>query len=276
MIKLIELLNEAPIGSYKTIGDFNKPHSFKDPKDRTAITNPTTVEKVKDMFKNTNVDFDFYFVNKPGLRKFSERGKVPVDFIYDSNGLGLNRNYLNINEDNITVFFVTNTAADKMPMTAWTIAHRVGHAMNRSSQFQEFTKWLDGEFDQLLSFYGKYKPRELGWNKTDYKQIRAYELAKGRLFNHIGTMRSAREGRIHRRPYEFYYELFVQYLKDGKIVFNPLTKNILVGFGPYGSKTIASARDLQAAQEKLDMIANTIPYYAEDVLMANIGEIFVM
>lgn len=275
MIKLIELLNEVPIGFYKTIGDFDKPHSFKDTRDRAAITNPTTVEKVKDMFKNTNVDFDLYFVNKPGLRKFSERGKVPIKFIYDSKGLGLNSDYLKINDDNITVFFVSNTAADKIPMTAWTIAHRVGHVMNRTSQFQDFTKWLDGEFDQLLAMYGKHKPREFGWDR-DYKNIRKYELAKGRLFNHIGTMRSAREGRIHRRPYEFYYELFVQYLKDGKITFNPLTNRILVGFGPYGSKSIASTQDLDEAQEKLNMIANTIPYHVEDILLANVGEIFVM
>jgi hypothetical protein len=50
----------------------------------------------------------------------------------------------------------------------------------------------------------------------------------------------------------------------------------LVGFGPYGSKTIATTQNLEEAQEKLDMIANTIPYYIEDVLSANIGEIFVM
>jgi len=276
MIKLMDILNEVPIGSYSTIGDFDKPHSFKDPRDRAAITNSGTVEKVKNMFKNTSVDFDFYFVNKLGLRKFSERGKVSLDFIYDPKGLGLNREYLKINGDNITVFFVGNTAADKMPMTAWTIAHRVGHVMNRTPQFQDFTKYMDGEFDQLLALYGKHKSKEFGWDKSDYKKIRAYELAKGRLFNHIGTMRSAREGRIHRRAYEFYYELFVQYLKDGKITFNPLTKNILIGFGPYGSKSIASTQDLDMAQDKLDMIANTIPYHVEDVLGANVGDIFVM
>ena len=71
-------------------------------------------------------------------------------------------------------------------------------------------------------------------------------------------------------------ELFVQYLKDGEIKFNPLTKNILVGYGPYGSKSIASTQNLADAQEHLNMIANTIPYYVEDVLRANAGDIFVM
>ena len=282
MIKLTDILKEAPIGTYATIGDFEKASSYKDPRDRLSVKHPVTVQKVKDMLKNTTVDFDFYFVNKPGLRKFAEKGRVPYEFIFKPlpDGLGLTHQDLgdrSINSDNITVFFVTNTAAEKIPMTAWTIIHRVGHVMNRTPQFQDYTKWLDKEFDELLALYGKQKTNtKYSSDNNDYKKSRAYDLAKGRLFNHIGTMRSAREGKLHRRPYEFYYELFVQYLKDGKITFNSLTKNILVGFGPYGSKTIASTQNLEEAQEKLDMIANTIPYYVEDVLRANIGEIFVM
>lgn len=274
MIKLAKLINEAPLGTFSTIGDFDKPKSFKDPRDIGSVTANITVQKVKDMLKNTTVDFDFYFVNKPGLRRFSERGKVPYEFIVKPypEGLGLDRELIKINPDNITVFFVSNTAADKIPMTAWTIVHRVGHAMNRTPQFQDYTKWLDKEFNELLAMYGKQKVNRF----DDYKRLRTFNLAKGRLFNHIGTMRSAREGRIHRRYFEFYFELFVQYLKDGKITFNPLTKNILVGFGPYGSKSIASTQNLAEAQEKLDSIANTIPYYIEDVLSANIGDIFVM
>ena len=268
MIKLKDILNEAPLGTYTAIGGFDKGASYKDPRDRAALNHPVTIQKVKDMLKNTSVDFDFYFVNKPGLRKFSEKGKVPYDFIVKPypEGLGLNPNQIEINNNNITVFFVGNTAADKIPMTAWTIIHRVGHVMNRTPQFQDYTKWLDNEFDELLKIYGN----------SDYKKLRTFDLAKGRLFNHIGTMRSARDGKLSRRYFEFYYELFVQYLKDGKITFNPLTKNLLVGFGPYGSKTIASTQNLEEAQEKLDSIANTIPYLIEDVLGANTGDIFVM
>ena len=277
MIKLKDILNEAPLGTYTAIGGFDKGASYKDPRDRAALNHPVTIQKVKDMLKSTSVDFDFYFVNKPGLRKFSEKGKVSYDFIVKPypEGLGLNPNQIEINNNNITVFFVGNTAADKIPMTAWTIIHRVGHAMNRTPQFQDYTKWLDNEFDELLKIYGKSK-ENARYGNNDYKKSRTFDLAKGRLFNHIGTMRSAREGKLSRRYYEFYYELFVQYLKDGKITFNPLTKNLLVGFGPYGSKSIATTQNLEEAQEKLDSIANTIPYLIEDVLGANTGDIFVM
>lgn len=277
MIKLKDILNEAPLGTYTAIGGFDKGASYKDPRDRAALNHPVTIQKVKDMLKSTSVDFDFYFVNKPGLRKFSEKGKVPYDFIVKPypEGLGLNPNQIEINNNNITVFFVGNTAADKIPMTAWTIIHRVGHVMNRTPQFQDYTKWLDNEFDELLKIYGKSK-ESTRYGNSDYKKSRTFDLAKGRLFNSIGTMRSARDGKLSRRYFEFYYELFVQYLKDGKITFNPLTKNLLVGFGPYGSKSIATTQNLEEAQEKLDNIANTIPYLIEDVLGANTGDIFVM
>ena len=281
-----QMLNEAPLGSFTTVGDFEKRKSFKDPRDIKSLKHPDTIKKVTDLLKNSEVDFDLYFVNKPGLRKFSERGNVTYDFIVNKDGLGLNPAEIKINSDNITVFFVSNTAADKVPMTPWTIVHRIGHALNRVDSFQKYTKWLDKEFDELLAIYGKQKVSRTYDN--DYKKIRTYELAKGRLFELIGTMNSARTGRLHLRPYEFYYELFVQYLKGGKkdnekddekddkIKFNPLTPNILVGFGPHGKKSIASTQNLEEAQAKLDMIARTIPYYLNDVLYANVGKIFVM
>lgn len=271
-----QMLNEAPLGSFTTVGDFEKRKSFKDPRDIKSLKHPDTIKKVTDLLKNSRVDFDLYFVNKPGLRKFSEHGRASYEFIVKPypDGLGLNPDEIKINDENITVFFVSNTASDKVPMTPWTIVHRIGHVLNRVDQFQDYTKWLDKEFDELLEMYGKQTVRRTYDN--DYKKIRTYELAKGRLFEVIGTMNSARTGRLHLRPYEFYYELFVQYMKDGEIKFNPLTPNILVGFGPYGQKSIAKTQNLEEAQDKLDMIARTIPYYLNDVLYANVGEIFVM
>ena len=119
MIKLTDILNEAPLGTYTTIGGFEKGASYKDPRDRAALNHPVTIQKVKDMLKSTSVDFDFYFVNKPGLRKFSEKGRVSYDFIVKPypDGLGIDPNRIEINNNNITVFFVGNTAADKMAIS---------------------------------------------------------------------------------------------------------------------------------------------------------------
>ena len=58
MIKLIDLLNETPIGTYTTIGDFEKGASYKDPRDRLSVSHPVTVQKVKDMLKNTSIKLE--------------------------------------------------------------------------------------------------------------------------------------------------------------------------------------------------------------------------
>jgi NAD(P)-dependent dehydrogenase (short-subunit alcohol dehydrogenase family) len=62
---------------------------------------------VKDFFKNTSVNFDFYFVNLKGRRKFQETGKVAQYFIFEPYpiGLGLTPNDLKggkINDNNAT------------------------------------------------------------------------------------------------------------------------------------------------------------------------------
>ena len=62
MIKLKQIINEVPVDVFQTIGDFEKGSSYKDRRDRDIIRNPVTLTKVKDFFKNTTVDFDFYFV----------------------------------------------------------------------------------------------------------------------------------------------------------------------------------------------------------------------
>lgn len=271
-------LMEAPLGTFEPIGfDDNKSKSFQDPRDRSSITNPVTLQKVKGLLKNSPVDVDMYFVNKPGLRRFNERGKVDYKFIVTPypDGLGLNPDNIKINEDNITVFYVSNVAALKVPMTAWTIVHRLGHAFSRTYSYQEYTKWMETQFNEILQEYyniGALLKKDFGFGSD----TRPLQLAKGRLFEEIGTMRSAREKKLHLRYFEFYFEVFVQYLMDGKITFNPLPRNLIAEIGGYQHKTFAKLHDAEDAQFKLNQIAADIPYYLNDAMNAIVGEIFVM
>lgn len=280
LLSILEnIIDESPLGIYQTIGDFEKGKSFNDPRDRSSVKNPKTIEKLQNLLKNTTVDFDLYFVNKPNLRMFSELGNVDWKFIVSPypDGLGLNREEITIDDEKITVFFVSNLAAQKIPMTAWTIAHRIGHAMNETYSFRQYTDWVDKEFEKILALYNIKNPR--AGNLSGRIDFRKFELAKGRLFNAVGTMRSARENKLHQRHFEFYFELFVQSLmlnEHESIKFNPLPKKLLVGIEPYGRKTLAHTENLSDAQDILDNISNTLPYYVNDVLLSNVGEIFVM
>jgi hypothetical protein len=267
-----QVLNEAPIDTYQTIGDFSKGHSFSDKRDRELVVHPVAIKKVKDFFKNTNVDFDFYFVNLKGRRYFSEHGKMSVDKVLKPypDGLGIKPEQLangRINEDNITVFFVGNSAAEKIPLTSWTIAHRFGHAIRRLDVFQHYTNWLEKQFDEVLKQYNIVKP-------SPYATAN-FGKAQANLYNQIGTMKSARDGKID-RPFEFYYELFAQYLKDGKITLNPLGKTILKGHAAYGRKEHAYTKNVDEVNSILNQIVLDFEYYAEDVLGSCIGDVYVM
>jgi len=275
---ITDIVKEAPIDTFQTIGDFEKGASFRDKRDRQIITNPITLTKVKDFFKNTTVDFDFYFVNLQGRRQFAEKGVVTKDFIFKPypDGLGIKSEQLkggDINDNNITVFFVGNSAGEKVLMTAWTIAHRFGHSLRREYAFTEYSKWLESAFEDLLStYYGKGKP---GYSYNNYTDLSTYNRVKANLFNHIGTMRSARTGQI-KRYFEFYYELFAQYLKDGKVTLNPLKTLVKTGTAAYGRPVHSYTRDVDGANEVLQSIERDFNYYAENVLSEASGKIFVM
>lgn len=273
-----QFLSETPVDTYDTIGNFDKGASFRDKRDRELITHPTAIHKVKDFFKNTSTNFDFYFVNLPGRRKFAEKGKVKSDFIFDEypRGLGINHSDLKngINSDNITVFFVGNSAAEKLPMTSWTIAHRFGHVLRREYAFEQLDKWLDSQFDELLQLFNISSPKN-GYGDDFYKYQNIFNKSKCKLFNQIGTMKSARDGKIN-RYFEFYYELFAQYLKNGNIQFNKLSNSFVKSHGAYGRRELAYTQDTEAANNILLRIVNNFKYYAEDVLSDSIGNIYVM
>jgi hypothetical protein len=287
MIKLSEILNEMPVDVHARIGDFTKGKSFDSPADRHLVTDPAAIQKVRDFFKNTSVDFDFYFVNtKPSIaREFGDHGRaVKADRIFGEYGLGISPTQLEngkIDEDKITIFFVSNYGSRKIPMTPWIIAHRIGHAMRGEFYFNQYTEWAEKQFDILLDYYSVIPPSKgMMYNPSTtpayYSELRKFELARGRLFEIIGTMKSARDKKLHRREFEFYLELFAQYLKTGQVKFNPLPEKILVGFGPYGSKTIARTRELNDAQDFLNRLENNIPVAIENALNNSVGKIFIM
>lgn len=292
MTRLIDILNEAaaheavsgvlhevPVDTFQTIGDFDKGAAFRDKRDRDIIKHPVTITKVKDFFKNTSADFDFYFVNLTGRRKFAEKGAVPESFVFDAypKGLGLKPEQLRngkINDNNITVFFVGNSAGEKIPMTAWTMAHRFGHAIRREYAFVEMTNWLEKSFEEVLTHYNLDKSKTSGdyWGGGRPDVTR---LVKASLFNQIGTMRSAREGKIS-RYFEFYYELFAQYLKDGKITLNPLKQTIRKKYGAYGREEHAYTRNIEDVNDLINSIERDFGYYAEDAISESSGKIFIM
>jgi len=106
---------------------------------------------------------------------------------------------------------------------------------------------LEDQFDYIVS--DLYRVQKRGKYDNDFDKYKA------KLFNRIGTMRSARENKI-KRYFEFYYELFAQYLNSGKITFN----------------TVGN----QEIDDSLSTITNDVEILAGDVLSNLNGKTFVM
>ena len=100
------------------------------------------------------------------------------------------------------------------------------------------------------------------------------------MFNAIGTQRSSRTGQI-RRPYEFLYEMFAQYLKDGKVTLNPLPMNLTYGRKVWGNPTKfmnlkPQFRDENERQYATEILANDLTMLFSDVLSHSVGKFYLM
>lgn len=282
MIKLKDILNEAPVDVHQTIGNFSKGSSFTHKQDRALVTSPVSVQKVRDFFKNTVVDFDFYFVNTKEARNFTEVGKVDENFIYTK--LKITPEQLKdggINYDNITVFFTNNKGAERVPLTAWVLAHRFGHVVRREHRWNDkLEPWLESKLSGILGCYGVqkvvYNPYTYGNHGSgNYNSSRKYKIALRHLCETIGTFKSARDKNL-RAEFEFNYEIFAQYLNTGNVTFNPLPEVLLVGHSGWGRKSHRRIENMDHAQTLMDELTHEYPRFAESVLAEAQGNIFVM
>jgi hypothetical protein len=183
-------------------------------------------------------------------------------------------------EDAITVVFVGNKGDSKVMLTPWMMAHRIGHAVQAGVRMAGGRgAWKEAEshffrgINQLLKdFYGKG-----GNNRYDTEANWAMSREYAALFNAIGTQRSSRKGEI-RRPYEFLYELFAQYLGTGRIELNPLPKKQEYGRKAWGRSTqsLNLRGDEEESKYTTEVLARDMEIMFSDVLGEMVGKILVM
>ena len=97
-------------------------------------------------------------------------------------------------DDTITIVYVSNTGAGKVPLTPWIMAHRFGHAIQASNRRNGFHTWVEAEKylfndvnERIEEIYNKTVRggRGGGFNTANTEYYNA-------LFNIIGTQRSSR------------------------------------------------------------------------------------
>lgn len=244
-MKLSDLLqhkriDEAPIGDYQLVGkwgDKEKSHSFNYPADRKMLQHPVAIEKTKQKFGKTEHILNFYFVNLPGAGKYAERGFMSPEDIqkampkaWPEISQGTNQ------EDAINVIFVGNRGANRIPMTPWIMAHRIGHALQASSRWggRRQDSWGDYESDVEM-FFKDILSNVYDWDirgRSFWFGDNNQEKMLAKFFESIGGMRSARQRNLGGRPYEFMYEMFAQFIITGRLTFRPLPERFGMRGGP--------------------------------------------
>lgn len=230
-----DILNEAPLADFDMIGDPDTEGSFR-PDDLKKFRNQQWREKVVRTFQRTPYKFNIYMLNGAEGRVAVDQNPVEV------RNLGNLEQYVGIQPmslvtsligkvppdtaDSITILMVENEGTNRVSLTPWMLAHRVGHAMIYAGQAQRSDGGDVTRFQTVRAFFstmnsmlnaagvmleGSLKHDDLKWEK---EAERAFKVAKL-----IGKMRSARTGNLASIG-EFFIETIAQYLVTGAVSFN--------------------------------------------------------
>jgi len=278
-MRAYELLSEAPLKDYVPIGNFEKPGPFRGV-DKKLVPHPTNQLKTVKFFEKTPYDFRLFFSHIPGTGKYSEYGPMSPEVVQQIFGKYASQ-ILQGSEDAITVIFVGNKGDSKVMLTPWMMAHRIGHAVqsgsvsagNKGAWHEAENHFFNGINSILKDYYGINKVNQFD-TKVNWKLRDEYNA----LFNAIGTQRSSRTEQI-KRPYEFFYELFAQYLGAGEIKLNPLPKEKQYGRKAWG-RSSKNLRLFPGGEEETKYTTETLAYDMEikfnEVLTSLVGKILVM
>ena len=272
-------VDEMALKQYTPVGDFTKPGPFRGV-DKRLIPHPTSQLKTQKFFEQTPYDFRLFFSNVPGTGKFGEYGIMSPNQIRNNFNKEIADQVINGSEDTITVLFVGNRGDSKVMMTPWIMAHRIGHAVARTTYTQgNKGAWREAEqhffrnINEILRDYYNIKTVNQFDTQVNWNLRQQYSA----LFNAIGTQRSSRKELI-KRPYEFFYEMFAQYIGTGHVTLNPLPVSKEYGRKAWGRSTqsLRTGNIGDEAKYITETLAHDMEIMFSDVLSSLVGKILVM
>jgi hypothetical protein len=226
-ILLKELYSEMALSNLQKIGkwDDKKNRHGYDKASVGILSSPSGLKKLENTFnKIGGWDFNLYFVKLPNAWRQSELGIIDVNKLPQLIKVEAGVDFPMPKDNEITVIFTNNSAAEKLPLTPWTIAHRIGHAFAATSRKQNDNseKYYDikisNTLQKLLKCYDLTSDRDPRYSSAYYMRD---------LYQKIGKFRSARMGKLT-RPAEFYHEAFAYWLlHDGELDFNDLPQTLI-------------------------------------------------
>lgn len=208
------LTNLQKIGKW---GDKKNRHGY-DKASLGILSSPSGLKKLEKTFNRIgNWDFNLYFIKDRNAWKEAEKGLVTPEYLYTRLGLEAGIDFPKPESDQITVLFTNNSAAEKVPLTPWTIAHRIGHSFAATFRNNRDLEYLNRQISSILKqlFEQCYN---INVNSSNLRFSQEYYVRD--FYQKIGKFRSARMGKLLRAT-EFYHEAFAYWLlHDGELDFN--------------------------------------------------------
>lgn len=212
------VLSEMPIKGFQLVGQWGpdaKRRYGYGPQDTGILENPKAVDKIHRSWSNSKNDFEFHFVRSFKASRHVEVGEVSREWVKENIGADIIPK-----EGAITVVFTNNIGTEKIPMTAWAMAHRFGHAVRKDKTFERhMSEEMFRDFGEILEYVYGVQTHSQEWGQRE-----KYRKA---LFTAVGKMKSARENRLV-TSYEFVHEVVAQYIITGRVEFNDLPDPLVV------------------------------------------------
>jgi hypothetical protein len=249
LLEKIEM-NEMPIQNFQSIGNpLDKGGSF-DKTDRAILSSEKGIEKIKRIFSNSEFYWNLYFINSGRLRSKGEMGVYSFnDFQKFMDNENVDVSELKETDPSaINVVFVSNSAANKNQLSAWILAHRIGHAIRRNNPYwDQLMKDTQRELSYAVRSVYTNQYDTLANYRWDWYDSNTYTKSPQlQMLCSLGKFKSAREKKI-RNCYEANYEFFAQYVINNQIKMNPM---------PEVFSRVRSEYDLDDRQDYADNLAS--------------------
>ena len=273
-------MNEMPLGKFDTVGDFDKGSSFRDKKDRKMISNPRFKDVVAKKFKNTYYTINMFFVNSKEANGHTEGGAVEIEWVRENLGDEVAGKVEPTYQDEgeVNIIFTNNKGAQRVNMTPWIIAHRMGHAFSRRNKrgldhqfrsYQSVVEEISRQFEMI--FQEVYGIKSFKSDKDTGPKDRRDQLLMKHLAHNIATFKSARDKNM-RDYFELYNELFAQYVITGKVTL----KNLPTSFKAGTYAVSVQDKEAYAELKELGSLERTLDYYFDEMLSEAESYILVM
>ena len=271
-ISLQQIYQEMALTNLQKIGkweDRKNRHGY-DKASIGILSSPAGLKKLENTFNRIgNWDFNLYFVKLPNAWKEAETGLVTPEFVKEHLGLEVGKDFPEPQNDQITVFFTNNAAAEKVPLTPWTIAHRIGHSFAATFRRNNDLNYINRNISNILKNLFEQAYNINTSNSRDLRYSSDYYVRD--FFQKIGKFRSARMGKLV-RPAEFYHEAFAYWLlHDGELDFNDPPKILQDSNKQAWGKSTARNYRLEDEDEAREYI-NQFKYALDEMFNVMIGK----